>query len=275
MKYIVFTDMDGTLIDHDTYSYEAAKPALDALKEQDIPLIFCTSKTRAELEVYVKELDISHPFISENGGAIFIPHNYFDVEFACSRNLSNYDVIELGTDYDTLRKTLEDIRASVDFEIIGFGDLDDVGVSEDTGLDIESARLAKIREYDEAFRLGEGEDTPEAAKRLIELIKSHGLSHTRGGRYWHIIGDNDKGKAVTLLSMIYRRQFDNDEANIKTIGLGDSQNDLPMLQAVDIPLLVQKPGGQHDASIIDPKINRVKGIGPVGWNLAILDILSS
>ena len=273
MKYIVFTDMDGTLIDHDTYSYEAAKPALDALKKQGIPLIFCTSKTRAELEVYVKELDISHPFISENGGAIFIPHNYFDVEYASSGKLSNYDVIELGTDYNTLRKNLEDIRKSVDFEIIGFGDLDDAGVSEDTGLDIESARLAKIREYDEAFRLGEGGDTPEAANQVIELIKSHGLSHTRGGRYWHIIGDNDKGKAVTLLSMIYRRQFDNDE--VKTIGLGDSQNDLPMLQAVDIPLLVQKPGGRHDTSITDSKINRVDGIGPVGWNLAILDILSS
>ena len=281
MKYIVFTDMDGTLIDHDTYSYEAAKPALNALKEQGIPLIFCTSKTRAELEVYVKELDISHPFISENGGAIFIPHNYFDVEFASSGKVPNYDVIELGTDYDTLRKALEDIRTSVDFEIIGFGDLDDVGVSEDTGLDIGSARLAKMREYDEAFRLGEGEDTQEAANRLIELIKSHGLSHTRGGRYWHIIGDNDKGKAVTILSEIYRRQFDTDEVKVKvkvklkTIGLGDSQNDLPMLQAVDIPLLVQKPGGQHDASITDVKINKVKGIGPVGWNLAILDILSS
>lgn len=273
MKYIVFTDMDGTLIDHDTYSYEAAKPALDALKEQGIPLIFCTSKTRAELEVYVKELDISHPFISENGGAIFIPHNYFDVEYASSGKVGDYDVIELGTGYDKLRQVLEDIRAAVNFEIIGFGDLDDVGVSEDTGLDIESARLAKIREYDEAFRLGESGDTPEAAKRLIELIKSHGLSHTRGGRYWHIIGDNDKGKAVTILSAIYRRQFAADE--VKTIGLGDSQNDLPMLQAVDIPLLVQKPGGQHDASITDAKINKVKGIGPVGWNLAILDILSS
>lgn len=274
MKYIIFTDMDGTLIDHDTYSYDAAKPALDALKKQDIPLIFCTSKTRAELEVYVKELDISHPFISENGGAIFIPHDYFDVEFTISSKVSNYDVIELGTDYSTLRKTLEDIRASVDFEIIGFGDLDDVGVSKDTGLDIESARLAKMREYDEAFRLGEDEDTPKAANQLIELIKSYGLSHTRGGRYWHIIGDNDKGKAVTILSEIYRRQFENDTVKVKTIGLGDSQNDLPMLQAVDIPYLVQKPGGQHDDSITDAKINKVMGIGPVGWNLAILDILS-
>ena len=272
MKYIVFTDMDGTLIDHDTYSYEAAKPALLELKEQDIPLIFCTSKTRAELEVYVQELDLTHPFISENGGAIFIPRNYFDVGYDYTKEMSNYNIIELGTDYDTLRKTLEDIRASVDFEIIGFGDLDDAGVSKDTGLDIESAKLARMREYDEAFRLGEG-DTPEAADRLIELIKSHGLNHTRGGRYWHITGDNDKGKAVTILSEIYRRQFAADE--VKTIGLGDSQNDLPMLQVVDIPLLVQKPGGQHDASITDASINKVKGIGPVGWNLAILDILSS
>ncbi|HJH32551.1 MAG TPA: HAD-IIB family hydrolase [Methanosarcinaceae archaeon] len=269
MKYIVFTDIDGTLIEHDTYSYEAAKPALSALKEQDIPLIFCTSKTRAEIEVYVKELDLAYPFISENGGAIFIPHNYFDVEYAHTKETPEYDIIELGTDYGTLRKNLADIRRSVDFEIIGFGDMDDVGVSEDTGLDIESARLAKIREYDEAFRLGKGANTPDAEKRLTELIKSHGLNHTRGGRYWHIIGDNDKGKAVTILSEIYRRQFD----DIRTIGLGDSQNDLPMLQAVDIPLLVRKPGGQYDASIKDARINKVKGIGPVGWNIAILDIL--
>ncbi|MGP8329354.1 MAG: HAD-IIB family hydrolase [Methanosarcinaceae archaeon] len=269
MKYVVFTDMDGTLIDHDTYSYKAAKPALLALKKQDIPLIFCTSKTRAEIEVYLKELDLPHPFISENGGAIFIPNNYFDVEYDYTKEMAGYNIIELGTDYGTLRKNLASIRMSVNFEIIGFGDMDVVGVSEDTGLDIESARLAKIREYDEAFRLGKGGDSTYAVNRLIGLIKSHGLNHTRGGRYWHIIGDNNKGKAVTILSGIFREQF----GDVRTIGLGDSQNDLPMLQAVDIPLLVQKPGGEYDTSITDIRINKVKGIGPVGWNLAILDIL--
>jgi mannosyl-3-phosphoglycerate phosphatase len=267
MKYVVFTDLDGTLIDHDTYSYEAAKPALTALKEQDIPLVFCTSKTRAEIEVYIKELDSPHPFISENGGAIFVPQGYFDVEYDFTTTMGNYNVIELGTDYGTLRKALEDIRNSVDFDITGFGDMDDAGISEDTGLDIGSSRLAKMREYDEAFRLGEGQDTEQAAEKLIGLIRSHDLNYTRGGRYWHIIGDNDKGKAVTILTGIYRRQF----GDVTTIGLGDSLNDLPMLQAVDMPVLVQKPGGKHDASITDPKINKVEGIGPVGWNLAILN----
>jgi mannosyl-3-phosphoglycerate phosphatase len=265
MKYVVFTDLDGTLIDHETYSYKAARSALAVLKKQGIPLIFCTSKTRAEIEVYVKELDSPHPFISENGGAIFIPQGYFDVGYDFTKTIGNYNVLELGTDYGTLRKALEDIRNSVDFEITGFGDMDDAGVSEDTGLDIESAKLAKMREYDEAFRLGGGGDTEQAAEKLIELIRSHGLNYTRGGRYWHMLGDNDKGKAVTILTGMYRQQF----GDVMTIGLGDSLNDLPTLQAVNIPVLVQKPGGKHDAAITDPTINKVEGIGPVGWNMAI------
>lgn len=267
LQYIVFTDLDGTLIDHNTYSYDAARSALEALKDNNIPLIFCTSKTRAELEVYVKELDIHHPFISENGGAIFIPSDYFDFEYDHTRDMNRYRIIELGTAYETLRAVLVDIRRSTGFNIIGFGDLDDAGVSADTGLDIDSARLARMREYDEAFRLEEGKD---AADELVELIHSHDLNYTRGGRYWHIIGDNDKGKAVRILTEIYRRKF----GNIKTIGLGDSLNDLPMLRSVDIPLLVQKPDGKHDPSITDTGIGRVEGIGPLGWNHAILKLIN-
>lgn len=267
MKYIIFTDLDGTLIDHATYSYEAALSAISGLKEKQIPLIFCTSKTRAEIEVYLAELNVADPFISENGGAVFIPHGYFDVDYVISRKTDTYDIIELGVGYGTLRDFLINIRNSEGFDIIGFGDMDENEVSEDTGLDIESARLAKMREYDEAFKFSGGETQ---VSRLIECIKSYGFNYTRGGRYWHIIGDNDKGKAVRILSDIFRRQF----GKIKTIALGDSLNDLPMLQAVDMAFLVQKPGGVHDPGIQDDNIRKVEGVGPSGWNAAILSVLS-
>lgn len=262
MKYIVFTDLDGTLIDHRTYSYQAAMQAIDLLKEKDIPLVFCTSKTRAEIEVYAHKLDVKHPFISENGGAIFIPHGYFSVEYAVSKSMDKYDVIELGTDYTMLRHVLINMRESQGFAITGFGDMTTEEVSQDTGLDMESAALARQREYDEAFKFDNDKSDTD---KLIRDIQAGGLNYTRGGRYWHITGDNDKGKAVNILTGIYRKEF----GDVKTVGLGDSLNDYPMLKMVDIPFLVQKPDGSHDPDITDEKVNKVEGIGPEGWNLAI------
>jgi len=75
-SFVVFTDIDGTIVD-ENYSYKGALPALKLLKRKKIPLVFCTSKTRAEIEVYRDELGIKDPFISENGGAIFIPVGIF------------------------------------------------------------------------------------------------------------------------------------------------------------------------------------------------------
>ncbi|MGM0771147.1 MAG: HAD-IIB family hydrolase, partial [Halobacteriota archaeon] len=201
MKYIIFTDLDGTFVDHDNYSYEAARPALKLLKQKDIPLIFCTSKTRAEIEVYVKELDCHHPFISENGGGIFIPEGYFDIDIEFDHKAGSYNVIELGTVYSRLKDTLMEISRNCGIDIINFGNMTTEEVSKDTGLDIRSAGLAKIREYDEVFRIID--ENEEKASKMKELIAGAGYNHTRGGRYWHIIGDNDKGKAVRILAHIY------------------------------------------------------------------------
>jgi mannosyl-3-phosphoglycerate phosphatase len=263
-KIIIFTDLDGTLLNPLTYSYQVAKPLIKKLKKKRIPIIFCTAKTRAENEYYQKKLKIADPFVVENGGAIFIPKNYFGFSFHFDKAFRNYLIIELGTNYQKLRKTLKRIRKETGFRITGFGDMTLKEVAKDSGLPEPLAKLAKMKEYNESFKFLE---SLKKEKILRKKIKKYGLKLTQGGRYYNIIGkDADKGKAVEILTKLYKKDF----RRLQTIGLGDSQNDLPMLKAVEVPILVQKPSGLWDPIAKDiPGLIRIKEIGPKGWVKAI------
>ena len=70
---VIFTDLDGTLLDHASYRWDEAKPALDLCHRFHIPVIMVSSKTMAEMNMLQQELGLSYPFISENGGGIFFP----------------------------------------------------------------------------------------------------------------------------------------------------------------------------------------------------------
>jgi mannosyl-3-phosphoglycerate phosphatase len=93
MKKIIFSDLDGTLLDHDTYSFEKEKDALHLLKDNDIPLVICSSKTRSEIEFWRKKLGNIQPFITENGGGIFVPRSYFPFNVLYDKKSKNYFVI--------------------------------------------------------------------------------------------------------------------------------------------------------------------------------------
>ena len=261
MKKVIFTDLDGTLLDHDTYSYAEAREALALVKEKGIPLVICTSKTRTEIERYRAELDTRYPFISENGGGIFIPEETFSFAFDYNRTVERHRVIELGTPYEVLRKAIADFRRQ-GLGIKGFGDMTAEELAEEAGLTVTEAGLAKQREYDEAFRLIKGD--PE---ELVSLIREKGLNYTRGGRYWHLMGESDKGTAVKILSGLYEKRF----GDVVTVGIGDSENDFPMLDNVSHPYLVMRKNGTYAS---DAYIS-AGGIGPIGWNLAVKKEMAS
>lgn len=269
-KTIVFTDLDGTLLDHYTYSFEKAIPALELLREKNIPLVLCSSKTRKEIEYYRKELANNHPFISENGGGIFIPKNYFKCKIHSPEFIVNdendYYAIKFGALYPDLRKTIERLRKE-GFKIKGFGDMTVKEIMEIAGLSADEAEMAKERDFDEPFIL---EGNEAETQRLLSAIKAKGFNCTQG-RFFHIIGNTDKGKAVELLKELYRKEFN----EITTIAIGDSSNDIPMLAAVDYPIVVQKPGGGYDQKIDMPGLIKASGIGPEGWNNAIIKLIQN
>ncbi len=267
-QLIIFTDLDGTLLDYQTYSFEAAKPALQLLKEKNVPLVICSSKTKKEILHYRRQLCNHYPFISENGGGIFIPKDYFSLnvrKLFHKKGKDDYLIIALGAKYSALRSVLEELKKE-GFNVKGFGDMTVEEVAATAGLPLEEAEMAKERDFDEPFifKGAEGE-----TNNLLSAIKSKGFNYTRG-RFLHVLGNSDKGKAVSMLIELYQEQY----RKIMTIAIGDSPNDIPMLEKVDYPVIVQKPDGKYDPRIVIPHVIKAHGIGPDGWNKVVLDFLS-
>ncbi len=266
---IIFTDLDGTLLDYSTYSFEKALPALQLLKEKDIPLIICSSKTKKEIEYYRKKLDNHHPFISENGGGIFIPKDYFRFQIADLRlkieETRDYRIIRLGAKYNDLRNAIETLQKE-GFDIKGFGDMTVHELAEIAHMTIEEAQMAKERYFDEPFIYS---GFPHKLPQLLKSINKKGFKFTQG-RFYHILGSSNKGIAVSMLINLYKNKY----KKIETIAVGDSPNDIPMLERVDYPIIVQKHNGSYDSKIKIPRIIKANGIGPEGWNKAVIKIIS-
>ena len=271
-RYLLFTDLDGCLLDSDTYSFDEAKPALAALRAEEIPVILVSGKTRAEIEPLRERLGHQAPFIVENGAAVYVPLETFAFSPERSRRRSSYHVIELGTPYALLRDVLRQIEEAVGTPLQGFGDLSVDEVMATTGLPREDALRAMLREFDEPFLVN---GPPKLIEEICRQIVTRGLNWTRGGRFFPLTGNNDKGRAAELLLRCYKRQrrLQDPPEDVETIGIGDSLNDLPLLLTVDHPVLVQKPDGSYDPDINLPNLIRAPGIGPAGWSHAVLELL--
>jgi mannosyl-3-phosphoglycerate phosphatase len=135
-----------------------------------------------------------------------------------------------------------------------------------SGLSESEAALAKMRDFDEPF-IFEGSDAQ--ADVFLQAIEARRYGWTRG-RFYHITGENDKGRAAAFLKDLYEKKY----GPIRTIGIGDNLNDLPLLRAVDLPVLVQKENGTYEEGIGLPNLMRADGIGPGGWNRMIMSLLS-
>ncbi len=271
-RIIIFTDLDGSLLDPGSYSFEPAKEALSDIHKRGAALTLVSSKTRAEVEPLQLRLHLCDPFIVENGGALYVRKGYFPFAVDAAAIQERYEVLALGTPYPRLRAALKEISDDLGCRLRGIGDCSLEEVARLTGLPLAEARLATQREYDEPF-IVDGRDV--SWDRLVKAAQDRNLQCTRGGRFYHLMGTNDKGAASRRLLECYRRLAQEDGRSLLTIGVGDSLNDLPMLASVDYPILVQKPDGSYDPDVQLPHLIRAVGVGPVGWNRSLLDLLST
>jgi len=264
-KIIVFTDLDGTLLD-EHYSFEPAVEAVEKLKSKGVPIIICTSKTLPEVLHYREALSIKDPFIVENGGAIFIEKDYYLKPSGNFKENDRFYIVEFGTPYEKLIEALKKIQEK-GYKLKGFYEMSPEEISDVTGLSLQQSIWAKQRQYDEVIIYN---DSKEKLEKLKEELQQMGLSYT-AGKFHHIKGNYNKATAVNTLKKLYSEYF----KDLYTVALGDSRNDLEMLSEADMAVVIRHYNGAYDESLLHIKnAYYTRKPGPEGWAEAIEHLLT-
>lgn len=256
---IIYTDLDGTLLDHFDYSFDAAKNTIHALKKANIPVVPNTSKTYAEVTRLQEKFTLTTPFIIENGAAVYIPIDYFPTQPEDTSIQGNYWVKEFCPPREHWLSILSSIGDEYQQLFQGFSALSCEELCNLTGLTPESAEYAIDRKYTEPL-LWHGDN--ENKSEFVAHMESLGAHMLQGGRFLHVGGHTDKGIAMTWLTNVYAKQ---QNTHVQSIALGDSHNDNAMLETADFAMQIKSP--IHPFPILN-RINnsfRSTEFGPKGW----------
>lgn len=256
---IIFTDLDGSLLNHHDYQYDAALPLLAQLDDAGIPVVFTTSKTREEVLALRIELDNRHPFIIENGAAVLIPQGYFSQQPDNTVDNDRYWICEFVQPREHWQRIIEQAGVSHQNRYTTFAQAGVDGIIEMTGLSVEAATMAGNRHYGEPLQW---RGDTEQLDSFVHQLQSLGANVLQGGRFIHVSGDCDKGRALHWLTTVFQQAHP--DSNCVTIALGDSGNDIAMLNAADYPIIVKSPVASPP-KLEHSKVYTTQTIAPEGW----------
>tara|TARA_R110002072_G_scaffold51389_9_gene137965 strand:+ start:4836 stop:5624 length:789 start_codon:yes stop_codon:yes gene_type:complete len=245
-RIIISTDMDGTLLDHDSYDCAPALPLLRKLANADIPVILNTSKTAAEIQSWQQTLGLRLPAIIENGSAILTPPG--------SGDDSQDPVLHIyGATMVDLEAFLEEIHPAA----INFVTCPSELATRLTGLQGIALAAARDRHFSIPLKFSDS----LAAQHFSATAQARGLQCIQGGRFFSLQGQCDKGTTLKHLINRYQEAW---QSKVTVIALGDNHNDLGMLSNADVPVVVKSPSG-HLVTVPDPITIYTDHPAPDGW----------
>lgn len=269
---LIFTDLDGSLLDHHHYGFAPAESMLSQLEQLGIPVIFNSSKTFAEQMVLRNDMGNRHPFITENGAALYLPKALCPEQPDGTAEIDGFWAKSFCPPRQHWLALLDALPDNMQNDFLRFDQASIADIMDWTGLSEAQAERAAQRHHSEPLRwLG----SPERAATFKTRLEDQGAKVLQGGRFLHVSGTSDKGKAMDWLSAFYTQNGLSSPV-AKTLALGDSHNDVDMLEAADYAVVIKSPTGA--APVVKNKqsgqqLFYTDACGPDGWVEGVAQIL--
>ena len=252
---LIFSDIEGTLLDSHTGEWQPAAGWLARLRQRQIPVILCSSKTAAEMIAVQNMLQLQGlPFIAENGAVIQLDEHWQDHD--------DYPRIITGSSHEEIAKVLIELRSRDGYKFTTFSEMDEHVLADVTGLPPAQASLARLQEASETLIWRDSDEHMQAFDAELAQL---GLRFVQGARFWHVLDERSgKDQAVNWLTRQYRHYRGK---RAVTVGLGDGPNDAPLLDNVDYAVVVKGLNRQGVTLRQDspPRVYHTQQEGAAGW----------
>jgi mannosyl-3-phosphoglycerate phosphatase len=266
MRPVFITDLDGTLLGHDDFSFTPIRDDFLNLLDRGVQIIFNSSKTSTEIRAFCDDLGVKLPFICENGAALF------------NADLLVGDMLLGDTAPSTmvLGTTVEGLMAAWDEAIdpalrrhcILLDAMGPKAQQHVLGLAGQQLSRALDRDFSVLFSFY---GSHEAFADLCSQAAFEGLCVHSGGRVHCLSGQHDKSSFNKMI----RQRCSAPASKAAIIGFGDSQNDIALLSQADVACVIPRPR-QPVLQLADPppKVITVSQPAPSGWVIAASQALT-
>ena len=268
MNLIFFSDIDGTIINNNSFSYGNNVKIIKELLEAGHYVIFNSSKTFYEIDHILKSENLSIPFICETGGGVYCPRGF------CGDNLnkrSDYDIIfESAKTSDFHMKIKSILLEEFKDELLFFDDMSLKMKEKFSGLSAKDLERASMRDFSIPFKW---HTVNKKLNKLKSILHDFQLTVIKGGRFFHICSNFDKYSAMQHILSFMNHNFP--QQIFKTVGIGDSSNDIEMLNKTDYKCIVQSI---NNISLIEGLSNKKFILStthaPEGWQECIENVFN-
>lgn len=226
---VVFADVEP-LIDEGAPAWSAAGDTLRAIAAKGLPLVFCSSRTRAEIEYVQAVLGAWQPFVCENGAAVVVPRGVFAAAVPGARRVDGCEVVSFGPPYGEVVTALTAAAGALGIGLRAFHQMSVAEIAQATGLSAAAAARARRRAHAEPFRFES--DDPRDRERLADALEARGLRLASGARFDCAGPAVDEGRGIALVRELFEREL----GRVLTVGIGDPLRDEALLDQVDVPI---------------------------------------